>query len=165
MSATWKLTRNLGLCAIVVVVGANGPAIAEQNQADDINLRSDPRAVQTEGTQAVSCGAIGHPGFLIGQDPHGPGDPDWDIMSSHQTTWGTYIMAESVDQAADPDWFDIDSLTVWGFSVVISGGVFVCDTSGMNFNVVFYEENLSLPGAVICDLQSVVPAVTNTGSI
>ena len=32
----------------------------------------------------------------------------------------------------------------------------------MTFDVIFYQDNAGEPGAVICDLQSVVPVITNT---
>lgn len=157
-----KTTWNLAVCLIALLVIATGTAIGNQDQAEGI--ASFPEAaVKIAGDPVTpTCGALGDPGFLLGQDPHNPGD-DFDFMSSHQTSWGTYIMAESIDQVAGPDWFDISSLTVWGFSVVANDGLFTCDPTGMTFDVIFYEENSGEPGAVICDLQSVVPFITNTG--
>ena len=157
-----KTTWNLPVYVIALVVGITGPAIANQNEAEGITIRSDAGVKLAGQPQPPTCSDLGDPGFLLGQDPHGPGD-DFDIMSSHQTTWGTWITAETLDQAADPDWFDISSITVWGLSIVSNDGVFACDPTGMNFDVIFYEENAGEPGAVICDLQSVVPVITNTG--
>ena len=116
------------------------------------------------GLQTPTCGAIGDPGFLIGQDVHGPAD-SWSAAVSGQATWQTnmFIVAESIDQAADPDWFDLTSLNVWGLSAENSAGFVACDPTGMTLDVIFYEDNGGVPGTVICDLQSVTPAITITG--
>ncbi len=157
-----KTRWTLAVCVIALLVVATGPATANQDQMAGITIRSG--SVSDLGRQiAPTCGALADPGFLLGQDPHDPTDDELDIMGSQQATWGTYITAETIDQAADPDWFDIGSLTVWGLSVVSSAGFFACDPTGMTFDVIFYEDNAGEPGAVICDLQSVVPAITNTG--
>ncbi len=158
-----KATRNLVVCVMALVVVSIGPAIANQDQTAGITSGAEAGSELRGQQQAPTCSDLGDPGFLLGQDPHNPGDPDWNIMSSHQTTWGTFIMAESVDQTADPDWFDIGSLTVWGLSGVVIAGLEACDPTGMTFDVVFYEETAGEPGAVICDLQAVVPVITNTG--
>jgi len=150
---------------VVLVVTATGRAIANQDQTAGITVESEPGVKVAGEPLPPTCGDLADPGFLLGQDPHNPGDPDWDIMSSHVTSWGTYIMAESIDQTAtDPDWFDISSLTVWGLSLinVPTEDIQACDPSGMTFDVIFYQDNAGVPGAVICDLQSVVPAITNT---
>ncbi len=108
------------------------------------------------------CGDIGDSGFLLGQDAHGP-DDDWSATTSGQATWGTYIVAETVDQAADPGWFDIGSLNAWGLSLLNDGSWVACDPTGMTFDVIFYEDNAGVPGTVICDVQSAVPTITPTG--
>ena len=121
-------------------------------------------SLHLEGAQPPpSCGAIGDPGFLIGQDVHGPADV-WSAAVSGQAAWQTnmYIVAESIDQAADPDWFDITSLNVWGLSAENSAGFVACDPTGMTMDVIFYEDNGGVPGTVICDLQSVTPVITIT---
>ncbi len=111
----------------------------------------------------LTCGDIGDPGFLLGQNSHDPLDPDADMMSSHQATWSTYLMAENVLQSADPDWFDVSSLTVWGLSLVSDGGIAECDPTGITFAVAFFEDSASQPGTVICGPQSVPAAITSTG--
>ena len=158
-----KATRNLVVCVMALVVVSIGPAIANQDQTAGITSGAEAGSELRGQQQAPTCSDLGDPGFLLGQDPHNPGDPDWNIMSSHQTTWGTWITAETLDQAADPDWFDISSITVWGLSIVSNDGIFACDPTGMNFDVIFYEETAGEPGTVICNLQSVAPTITNTG--
>ena len=83
---------------------------------------------------------------------------------SGQATWQTFpfIVAESIDQAADPDWFDVTSLNVWGLSLENSAGWAACDPTGMTFDVVFYEDAAGVPGTVICDVQSAVAAIAPT---
>lgn len=131
-------------CLIVTIVGVSGFAAAQS---------------------PLTCGTIGNPGFLLGQDAHDPANPDLDIMSSCQSTWNNFITAETVDQAADPDWFDITSLTVWGLSLVNNGGIANCDPTGLSFEVIFYEDNAGEPGTVICGPQTVVSSSVNTGLI
>lgn len=111
----------------------------------------------------LTCSDIGDPGFLLGQDTHDPADPDADIMSSHQATWGTYLMAENILQSADPDWFDISSLTVWGLSLVATAGLAECDPTGITFAVAFFEDSASMPGTVICAPQSIPATFISTG--
>jgi len=111
------------------------------------------------------CGDIGDPGFLLGQDTIGP-DGAISAATSGQATWGSYVEAETIAQAADPDWFDVGSLTVWGISALFDGSSWnVCDPTGMTFDVIFYEDNAGVPGTVICNVQSVVPTITNTGLV
>jgi hypothetical protein len=116
------------------------------------------------GTPPPTCGAIGDPGFLIGQDVHGTADA-WSAAVSGQASWqaSMYLVAESIDQAADPDWFDIQSINVWGLSLQNNVGWAACDPTGMTFDVIFYEDNAGLPGTVICDLQSVAASSAGTG--
>jgi len=137
-----KSIRIRNTCLIVAIVGFAGVSTAQS---------------------PLTCGALGDPGFLLGQDAHDPADPDADIMSSHLTSWGTYIMAETVDQSVDPGWFDISSLTVWGLSLVNSGGLTNCDPTGITFAVTFYEDAPGEPGTVICPSQSVPAANIPTG--
>ena len=160
-----KTRWNLAVCVVVLVVAATGPAIGNQDQVAGITVGSEAGVKVAGDPTPPTCGAIGDPGFLLGQNPNSPVDPDWDIMSSHQTSWGTFVMAESINQtAADPDWFNISSLTVWGLSLinVPTEAIQACDPTGMTFDVIFYEDTAGVPGAVICDLQSVTPAITNT---
>ncbi|MEN8164122.1 MAG: hypothetical protein ABFS37_08330 [Acidobacteriota bacterium] len=112
-----------------------------------------------------TCALVGDPGFLIGQDAHGP-DDNWSAGISGQAIWQTaqYVVAESIDQAVDPDWFNVASINVWGFSLSFIGGSWSeCNSAGMTFAVKFYEDNAGVPGAVICDLLSVPAVITDTG--
>ncbi len=108
------------------------------------------------------CGDIGDPGFLLGQDAHGT-EESWSAAVSGQATWGTYIIAETIAQTADPDWFSISTLNVWGLSLLNDGSWNACDPTGMTFDILFYEDNAGVPGTVICDVQSAIPTITNTG--
>lgn len=116
------------------------------------------------GTPPPTCGGIGDPGFLIGQDVHGTAD-SWSTAVSGQATWQTnpLLVAESIDQAVDPDWFDIQTINVWGLSLENSAGWAACDPTGMTFDVIFYEDNAGVPGTVICDLQSLASSSASTG--
>jgi len=117
-----------------------------------------------EGTQPPTCAAIGDPGFLIGQDVHTPSD-SWSAAVSGQASWQTspFIVAESIDQAADPDWFDVSSINFWGLSLENSAGWAACDPTGMTFDVIFYEDAAGLPGTEICNVQSVAATIAATG--
>lgn len=113
------------------------------------------------GTPPPTCG---DPGLLIGQNVHGPADV-WSAAVSGQASWQTamLVVAESIDQAADPDWFDVQSINVWGLSLENSAGWTACDPTGMTFDVIFYEDSAGVPGTEICNLQSVASTITMTG--
>lgn len=154
----------LSLVVPLVVVGGSAAATLDQIELNRSTLDAGTTFNQSVlGQVSLTCQAIGDPGFLLGQDPHDLSDDDLDIMSSCQTTWSTYLVAETVDQAVDPDWFDISSLTVWGLSLINADGFQNCDPAGMTFEVVFFEDDAGQPGTVICPPQSVAASNTTTG--
>jgi len=138
-----------------IVIDGYGSDVGDYTLSVDVGVPPPP---------PPNCGDIGDAGFLLGQDAPGP-DDDWSAATSTQASWASfpYLVAESIAQAADPDWFVINHINVWGMSLVNTGSWGACDPTGMTFDVIFYEDNAGVPGAVICDVQSAVPAITNTG--
>jgi hypothetical protein len=145
------LSLTAGSTYYIVVDGYGG-------EEGDYNL------VVEAGVPPPTCGDIGDPGFLIGQDVDGVG-ADWSAAVSGQASWQTspFIVADSIDQAADPDWFDVTSINVWGLSLENSLGWTACDPTGMTFDVIFYEDAAGVPGTEICNLQSLPSTSSLTG--
>jgi len=115
------------------------------------------------GTPIPTCEDISDPGFLLGQNVHGPSE-GWNAVASTQATWAApYLAAETVAQAEDPDWFDVTSINVWGLSMFNDGSWHNCDPTGMTFDVIYYEDNSGVPGTEICNVQSVAATITDTG--
>lgn len=143
-------------------VAGTGSPYAGAQEAIDVGLLENPAQIAGQ-PQIQTCADLGNPGLLLAQDPHDPSSPDNNIMSSHQTTWGTYLMTDSIEQAVDPDWFDVNSLAVWGLSLKNDGGLQECDPTGLTFEVVFYEDNAGQPGTTICSPQSIPATTTDSG--
>lgn len=145
-----------GTTYFIVVDGYGAASAGDYTLSVDVGVPPPP---------GPGCGDIGDPGFLLGQDAVGP-DDGISAATSGQATWGSHIVAETIAQAADPAWFDIGTLNVWGLSALFDGASWnACDQTTMTFDVIFYEDNAGVPGTVICDIQSAVPVITDTGQL
>jgi hypothetical protein len=147
------------LTLVVLLVGvvalALGPVSAQDGWSS--GLIQDSSGIRTEdsgGGEAVAprSSSPGEGDILFEQPPYAPDDPGWGGYIS-DTGWGYLCLDDFWGLTGD-----IGDIHWYGFS--LDSDFYDCDPTGMEFEIIFYQDSGGLPGAPVATFSNVTATIT-----
>ena len=147
------------LVVAVLLLGAMtlAPGLISADEGEGGQIIQDTSGIRMEGS---SGGEPVTPGF--GAPAGGP--ILFEQTPSVDASWAAYTSATNLGYLCLDDFWglteDIHDIHWYGFSLTYSGGWYECDPTGMQFEIIFYQDSGGSPGAPVATFSNITPTFT-----
>ena len=145
------------LAVLLVGTAVLAPCLVSAEDGEGGGPIQDTSRIRTEGPGereplAPSFASPGGGDILFEQLPTPPEDPDWNSLTS--STYLGYLCMEDfwgiTEDITDIHWYGLSLYCCWSD----------CDPTGMEFQIIFYEDSGGYPGMPVGTFSNVVPTIT-----
>ena len=155
---TGQISRVCILSVLLVVMMAITPGFVGAEDGDGGQLIQDITGIRMEGsgsdeTNMPDFGAPEDGLILFEQTPH-----------AYNASWTAYTSATNLDYICMEDFWglseDISDIHWYGMSNYWESAWYECDPTGMQFEIVFYQDSGGAPGSTVATYSDITPVFT-----